>query len=150
MKIVICDLDGTVADCTHRRHHVESKPKNWDAFYSACDQDEIFPAIVNLLDVLVMANIEIVYMSGRRDSERAKTQAWMDKYDLPEGALIMRKVGDFRPDTEVKAEMFAHRVACVPGFRKENILFVLDDRASVVKMWRDMGLTCLQVAEGDF
>ena len=27
---------------------------------------------------------------------------------------------------------------------------VLDDRNQVVKMWRENGLTCLQVAEGDF
>lgn len=28
--------------------------------------------------------------------------------------------------------------------------YVLDDRNQVVDMWRNMGLTCLQVAEGGF
>ena len=31
-----------------------------------------------------------------------------------------------------------------------RVRFVLDDRNSVVAMWRSLGLTCLQVAEGDF
>lgn len=32
----------------------------------------------------------------------------------------------------------------------KEILCVLDDRNKVVKMWRELGLTCLQMAEGDF
>ena len=32
----------------------------------------------------------------------------------------------------------------------DEILFVLDDRSQVVKMWRELGLTCLQVADGNF
>ena len=31
-----------------------------------------------------------------------------------------------------------------------NIDYVLDDRNQVVEMWRSIGLTCLQVAEGNF
>ena len=31
-----------------------------------------------------------------------------------------------------------------------NVKFVLDDRNRVVEMWRSLGLTCLQVADGDF
>lgn len=31
-----------------------------------------------------------------------------------------------------------------------RVLVVLDDRKQVVDMWRSLGLTCLQVAEGNF
>jgi hypothetical protein len=31
-----------------------------------------------------------------------------------------------------------------------DVQFVLDDRDQVVEMWRAMGLTCLQVAPGNF
>ena len=37
-----------------------------------------------------------------------------------------------------------------PGEKKDRILCVFDDRDKVVKMWRDEGLTCMQVAEGAF
>ena len=33
---------------------------------------------------------------------------------------------------------------------KNKIFCVLDDRDRVVKMWRDLGLTCFQVAQGNF
>ena len=31
-----------------------------------------------------------------------------------------------------------------------NVLYCMDDRDRVVKRWRDLGLTCFQVAPGDF
>jgi adenylate cyclase class IV len=57
----------------------------------------------------------------------------------------MRKTGDNRPDNIVKKEIFDSNI-------KNNyyIEFVLDDRNKVVKMWRELGLTCLQVADGNF
>jgi hypothetical protein len=33
---------------------------------------------------------------------------------------------------------------------KSNILYAVDDRQRVVDMWRSNGITCLQVAEGNF
>ena len=57
----------------------------------------------------------------------------------------MRPAGDRRRDSIVKAELFDRKV------RDEyRVLVVLDDRKQVVDMWRSLGLTCLQVAEGDF
>jgi len=57
----------------------------------------------------------------------------------------MREVGDRRKDTEVKAEIY-HRFI-EPQY---DVHYILDDRDQVVKMWRSLGLTCLQVAEGAF
>jgi hypothetical protein len=36
------------------------------------------------------------------------------------------------------------------GFTPENTFLVLDDRDQVVKMWRERGFRCLQVANGNF
>ena len=33
--LYIFDLDGTLADISHRRHLVESAPKRWREFYAA-------------------------------------------------------------------------------------------------------------------
>jgi len=85
--------------------------------------------------------------SGRRESEREVTKQWLYKHGLwmhPQ-KLYMRQVGDRRTDVEVKRELLAQ-------IRKDGYepIVVLDDRASVVAMWREEKLTCLQVAEGDF
>ena len=57
----------------------------------------------------------------------------------------MRPKGDNRPDTEVKREIYEREIR-----DKYNVLLVIDDRNSVVQQWREMGLPCFQVAEGDF
>jgi hypothetical protein len=57
----------------------------------------------------------------------------------------MRKTGDHRKDYVVKKEI--HRKLIKP---KYEVLFVLEDRNQAVNMWRQEGLTCLQVAPGDF
>lgn len=70
---------------------------------------------------------------------------WLHQYGVPYAEIIMRGEGDYTPDHELKrqwAEQFQ--------WNAENVLCVLDDRRSVVGMWRDLGLTCLQVAPGDF
>jgi hypothetical protein len=55
----------------------------------------------------------------------------------------MRKSGDNRPDYIIKEEMWKEA--------NKNILFVLDDRRSVVNMWRrQLGIVCFAVADGDF
>ena len=57
----------------------------------------------------------------------------------------MRKDGDYRPDTVVKKEIYEREIK-----DKYEVLFAIDDRTQVVKTWRELGLTCLQCANGDF
>lgn len=56
----------------------------------------------------------------------------------------MRKESDSRKDSYVKYEILQNLI--------ENycIVYVIDDRDQVVKMWREAGLRCLQVAPGNF
>ena len=51
------------------------------------------------------------------------------------------------PDSEIKQDMLNEILKTVD---KRNILFAVDDRKRVVDMWRANGITCLQVAEGNF
>ena len=57
----------------------------------------------------------------------------------------MRQDDDYRFDEIIKEEIYTNNI-------KDNfkVLFVLDDRTKVVNMWRKIGLTCLQVDNGDF
>lgn len=32
-RVILIDLDGTLANCDHRRHFVEGTKKNWSDFY---------------------------------------------------------------------------------------------------------------------
>ena len=57
----------------------------------------------------------------------------------------MRRTYDRRKDCVIKMEIFEQYI--------NNIYFVefcIDDRTQVVELWRSLGLTCLQVADGNF
>ncbi len=104
--MIIFDLDGTLADCEHRRHFVEPlHPKNidnaemlsynaytgelvkaigwkpnWKAFYEACDQDTPNIAVLDVFIHLTQGepfNHDIQIWSGRCESVRGKTLKWL-------------------------------------------------------------------------
>lgn len=145
---VVFDIDGTLADCDHRRHFVAQYPKDWDAFFAAMDQDPPKREIVWLAKVLIRTKAaSIVFCTGRGEEYREQTEAWLKKWvtdDQPMD-LRMRPAADNRPDDVIKQEI-------LDRLRGEDryILFTVDDRQRVVDMWRRNGITCLQCAPGDW
>ena len=144
-RCYLFDLDGTIADLTHRLPHIQKTPKDWDAFFAACPDDKPIPHIITLAADLFGAGGSIVYVSGRSDQVRNQTQAWLDDHGLPPGRLYMRTAGDHRPDHQVKVELL--ELLRADGYQP---VMAFDDRNAVVKMWRELGIPCAQVADGDF
>ena len=147
----ICDLDGTLANCEHRVHHVRNKPKNWDAFYAGVRDDTVNGAVLYVLSQFLYhgySAFEIIFCSGRPERCREDTVWWLNEecriWLPPVTRLLMRKDGDYRADYIVKQEILDAHID------KNRVLFVLDDRQQVVDMWRRNGLQCFQVAEGNF
>jgi len=143
MKIVLCDIDGVVADCTHRLSHLEKTPADWDAFFEACDEDAPLPLMIDFLCGM-SASFGIAYVTGRPERIREKTVDWMFKHGLPKGHLFMRKDKDKRQDFKVKLEIFQS------FWPRPEIAAVIEDRDQVVEMWRAEGLLCLQPKRGDY
>ena len=84
-------------------------------------------------------------MTGRDGICEKETAEWLTKNLIPYNGLVMRTAGDNRKDNIVKLELFKKHIA-----DNYNVMGVFDDRDSVVKMWRDIGLTCLQANYGAF
>jgi predicted kinase len=141
-KAVIFDIDGTLADTTHRLHHIKAKPPNWDAFFDACASDPLIEPIRELARVMASQNYKIILVSGRTDKVRSLTEAWLAEHGVPYHELHMRAEGDHRQDTVVKSQILDSLLA-----DGNEIQWVIDDRPSVVAMWRERGLTCLQCRE---
>lgn len=147
----VFDLDGTLADLSHRLHHIQGDKKDWRAFFAAVAGDEPIAPMVELFRTIRHSSehsyvgTPVVIVSGRSDECRDQTEAWLDRHELYASALYMRRAGDHRPDDIVKKELLQQMLA--EGYRP--ILFI-DDRKRVVDMWRAEGFTCLQCAPGDF
>jgi hypothetical protein len=144
-QILICDIDGVVADLKHRLHFIQTKPPDWDAFFEACDRDAPMIQIIDFLRQ-ICDRFEIAFITGRPWRTRDKTVAWFRQNYVPwqEGQLLlMRSDGDFRPDHIVKRELFEAWID------PKRVFAVFEDRDAVVSMWREHGLLCFQNQKGD-
>ncbi len=144
--LVLFDIDGTLADIGHRRHHVMGDNQNWAAFFKEMGDDTPNKPIVNLYQTLKAASTyDLVIVSARPENYRPLTEQWLFWNGIEFDRLIMRPEKDYRPDTEIKKEILALLIS-----EGREITFVVDDRDSVVEMWRENGITCLQCAPGNF
>jgi uncharacterized HAD superfamily protein len=144
-KCIYVDIDGTVADTSHREHYVLKKPKNWKAFEDAMDLDEPHSHILWLVKTLHVAGNKILIGTGRSYAKYDNTVAWFAKHDVPWEKIYMRTIGDNRSDTIVKVEhLHAMRA---DGY---DPAFALEDRTRVVAALREAGLPVLQVRDGNF
>ena len=151
--LYIFDLDGTLAKIDHRKHILEQKddPNRWRRFYAACDKDAPNKPVIQVMEALRHVGAEVWIFSGRSDEVRDKTVAWLAENTSfmtseLESALVMRKAGDYTADDDLKLSWLSSML--VDDVRR--LVAVFDDRDRVVAMWRDAGISCFQVAQGDF
>jgi len=143
MKTIICDLDGTLCNVQHRAAHAERN--DYAAFHSALIHDEPFAHIKELLELYHDAGFEIIYLTGRPESWLDATETWLNMHGLNfHSELLMRPCHDDRPDPVFKQAIYCNQLS------SKAIAFVLEDRSSVVQMWRSIGVPCLQVDDGNF
>ena len=151
VKYVVVDLDGTVADCTHRLHFINGETKDWKSFYEACKDDKPIMSMIDMVRALNERYYNVIFLTGRSELARNVTQEWLQVNNLwYYDDLIMRPLKDYRQDSVVKLEMLNDYIRTNLNDDKEAISFILEDRATVVKSFRDAGFKVLQVAEGDF
>lgn len=134
---IIVDIDGTLA-------HIDGRSP-YD--YSKVHTDTVDPCVRHIVKTYAEHRMmaEVLVVSGRPDTCKRETHQWLVDMDIPFAALHMRKGGDNRKDSIVKYEIFNEHIR-----EHYRVLFVLDDRNQVVKMWRELDLKCLQVEPGDF
>lgn len=148
-KTIIVDLDGTLALNKHRFHLINKSLGNkvdWNAYFEACDKDLPNIPVIQTVKALKSTGYNIHIFSARGDIVREKTLQWLKDHTVPYDKLTLRKMDSYTPDEELKKQWL---IKFYPNY-KADIFCVFDDRDKVVNMWRSLGLTCFQVAEGDF
>lgn len=148
---VIFDIDGTLSDPSHRMHLIEGmsiddlneSEDKWRDFLDMAMHDPPFREIV-ALNHMAAGAYPVVVCTSRREASRAMTEGWLDQHSIFYSKLMMRKDGDSRPDHEVKREM----IESIKNWGMTP-LFAVEDRLSNARMFRENGIKCLHVAEGD-
>jgi len=152
-KIVIFDLDGTLALIDKRRaisQNPDTGKMDWDKFFDPAliDLDEPNHAVIQIAKMFKDAGNMIVIFSGRSKATKDATKTWLNKHGVPFDVLKMRPTSSgfkFMPDDKLKQTWLDDLIT-----DKNDVLCVFDDRQKVVDMWRNNGLTCMQVAPGNF
>lgn len=143
---IICDLDGTLCDITHRLEFVKGEgKKDWKSFFAGISKDELRLDTFKKLCSYKEEGYSIVFVSARPSDYRKETEDWLTEQlgELEYETLIMRQAGDRREDTEVKQGVLNKY------FKDKSLIHkVLDDRPSVIRMWRENGLDVIDVGEG--
>jgi predicted kinase len=135
-KAVLVDIDGTTALMAARSPFDETR----------VHEDLPNLPVITVIRAMAAAGNEIVFLSGRTDGCRTATHEWLlEHVRVPFHGLYMRPAGDGRKDSSVKLELFDRHIR-----DSYDVTCILDDRDQVVEMWRSLGLTCLQVAPGNF
>lgn len=174
--LYIFDLDGTLALIEHRLHYVqrpslaccecgganwsncvqcadldEGFEADWPSFFAACKDDKPNTPVISVMEMLKLF-ADIWIFSGRSDEAREDTITWLtqhtsfDRAELEGPIFMMRQAGDYTPDEELKKQWLDRMLL----EDRSRLVAVFDDRARVVRMWRKAGITCFQVAPGDF
>lgn len=152
MKSVIFDLDGTLALIDERRALATKNngKMDWDIFFDPKNISLDLPnrPVIAMAQMMKDSGLRVVIFSGRSKGTKEVTKEWLDTFNVPFDVLKMRPTSKefmFMPDDKLKQGWLD---SLFPN--KEDILCVFDDRDKVVKMWRENGISCLQVAPGDF
>ena len=135
---IVVDVDGTIAlNNGHRGHY------DYDKIMNDAPNQPVIDLVKSLSSTDPYASVVIV--SGRDDDCMDLTLEWIERQEIAVREIFMRRTGDKRQDALVKREIFDAHIR-----DRYRVLYVIDDRNQVVDMWRSLGLTVLQVADGDF
>lgn len=139
---VICDIDGTLA-------HMNGRSPYDPTQYSEDSKDDF---VHRLFSLLTSSGEVRIIVSGRSDEYRGITEKWLKDHGITYQHLFMRDhkrvddKGNRVNDAIIKREIYEEHIK--PFY---NVICTIDDRDRVVNMWRnELGLKCLQVADGDF
>lgn len=138
---IIVDVDGTLALMNGRG------PYEFDKYETDVINKPVREALARLSKhgQTRQRRMHTLVVSGRYDTYLIDTVNWLTINDVALDDIFMRSAGDNRNDSIIKREIYEREIK-----GKYNVLWVLDDRNRVVDAWRNLGLTCLQVANGDF
>lgn len=136
----IFDIDGVLADSSHRAHHLRKRPPDWQAYRAGIVDDRPIIPIVALASALHVAGQTVLLVTSRDAATRPQTEQWLEAHGVKFAALFMRPAGDTRLEYDVKSDLIAD--ARDAGY---DPLVIIDDRDDAIRAAIGQGIAALQV-----
>lgn len=141
-EVVIFDVDGVLSDASARQHFIRRPQPDWEAFFSACDQDPLIVDAAALLSV-IEPSCSVVFLTGRPLSAREKTLNWIGRHELRWDLLVMRHWGDYSAARTFKR----YEIAKLRAKGLEPKVAFEDDPRNV-EMLKAQGVPCVYLYSG--
>jgi phosphoglycolate phosphatase-like HAD superfamily hydrolase len=136
---VIFDMDGTLADVSSIRHHVEGPKKNFRAFHEDSVNVPPNPDVLQMAHDAKQSGHDVIVVTARDAEYKPHTTWWLSEHEVPHDALYMRNRGDRRPDYEVKKDILGHIA------KHWEPVHAVDDNPNVLKLWHENGISTTRV-----
>lgn len=140
MEAVIVDVDGTLCDVSSIAHLVEGEDRDFHAFHAASADCPPHAAVVEAVRARREAGSGVLLVTSREFIWRDLTLDWLNQHAIAYDELVMRIVGDYRPDHVVKAEMLDDL-----GSRGWEVTDAWEDRDDIAELWESRGITVHRV-----
>lgn len=144
IRALLVDIDGTIAR--------NNSGRAWygDGYEKRLHEDDVDTTVLAVIDALTYKAgfvDHVLFVSGRAEVGREATSLWLEEHTsyVPDGRmsdLFMREDGDYRPDEVIKREIYDRYIR--DTFK---VLLALDDKPSMVDLWRSLGIPAWQVNE---
>lgn len=141
MNLVIWDIDNCLADDAWRiafiEHDAPTPSERYRKYHALCGFDK--PGNQHEFRTSTMQGEVPLFITGRPESERAKTAIWLRTHIDPDRAplLLMRGNGDERPSVDVKLALLTAELQRMSLLRP-RVVRAYDDRHDILQMYRDM------------
>lgn len=129
-KLVLFDIDGVLADDSHRLHY--ALDKQWPDYFARAWMDSpLEEGIAQVRHWEDRPDVELQYLTGRRIDLYDVTKDWLRKYDLPNPERITMR-GFAHRDVLAKFKVGVIRNAIEGGYFSSVLLY--EDDKEVVRL----------------
>ena len=130
----IVDIDGTLALINNRNPFDDTK------IHTDRVNTPVKRMVNKKYDEYAEKDGEVLIVSGRPECLRDQTEKWLLDNGVFYSKLFLKQNEDKRKDYIIKQEIYESEIK-----DKYFVEFILEDKQSVVNMYRELGLLCLQV-----
>lgn len=149
-RFIVIDIDGTIADSSHRQHYLESNPANWNSFFSDSEilmDEPIYPVIDLCRSLVTVFRATPVFLTGRPEHTRRATTKWLSTHmgnDIVSNCILF-----MRPSENRKAS-YIFKQDYIQNLDLPQVICCVEDNTKCGLAFKELGLQVLQVANHDY